>query len=107
MAPKTHLGACAFHCAPGALKRALKAGADPDERDPDTQRTPLMWLCEMHDAHTRSRKRMWRRLLQAGADLHARDHAGMTAVDVAKWGAARAFRRFVEREARRLQAATP
>lgn len=98
MAPKTNLSAYAFYCAPGELRKALRSGEDPNQRDPETQRTPLMWLCEMFDHNHRSRKRMFRLLVRAGADIELQDHTGMTALEVAQWGAIRVFRRFVERE---------
>ncbi|MDH0863923.1 ankyrin repeat domain-containing protein [Mitsuaria sp. GD03876] len=100
MAPKTDLSAFAFYCSPGALRRGLRAGVDPNVRDADTLKTPLMWLCEMHNHHQRSRKRMFRLLVRAGADLEATDFAGMTALDYAKFGAITVFLRFVEHEYR-------
>ena len=104
MAPKTDLSAYAFYCAPGDLRKALRRGEDPNQRDPETQRTPLMWLCEMFDHHHRSRKRMFRVLVQAGADIELQDHTGMTALDIAQQGAIKMFRRFVEREYGRRRA---
>jgi len=101
MAPKTELGVHAFYCNPAALRKALRDGQDPNQRDPDTQRMPLMWLCEMLDHHQRSRKRMFRMLVQAGADLQLRDHAGLRALEVIRFGAIKVFRRFVEEEYRR------
>ncbi len=106
MAPKTDLGAFAFHCSPGALKKALRNGQDPNQADPDTKRTPVMWLCEMFDHNQRSRKRMFRLLVRAGANLELRDHSGMTALDIAKFGSIRVFRRFVENEYRRRRKST-
>lgn len=58
---------------------------------------------------------MFRLLVKAGADIELQDHTGMTALEVAKWGAIKVFRRFVEREywrrrgvlARRGGGATP
>jgi ankyrin repeat protein len=103
MAPKTDLASYAFYCAPGALRSALKKhGANPNQTDSDTNKTPLMWLCEMHDKHTRSRKRMFRALVRAGAQLDARDINGLTAWDYAKLGAARGFRAFVRAEYQRI-----
>lgn len=104
MAPKTRLGEYAFYCSPGALRKALRSGADPNERDPGNQRTPLMWLCEMYDHHHRSRKRMFRLLVRAGADIELKDNAGLTALEFARWGSIKVFRRFVEREYRRRRA---
>jgi hypothetical protein len=107
MAPKTDLGSFAFYCAPGSLRSALKSGANPNDADPDTQKTPLMWLCEMHDKHTRSRKRMFRMLVQAGARLDAVDMDGMSAWQYARIGATRGFRAFVRREYQRLLGRAP
>lgn len=104
MAPKTDLSEYAFYCASGELRRALRRGEDPNQRDPETQRTPLMWLCEMFDHHYRSRKRMFRLLVKAGADIELQDRTGMTALEVARWGAIKMFRRFVEREYGRRRA---
>ena len=103
MAPKTDLSASAFHCAPWTLRNQLKSGANPNEPDPDTGKTPLMWLCEMHDHHTRERKRMFRYLIQAGASLDAKDLNGLTALDYAGFGASRSFRAFIRREYQRRQ----
>lgn len=105
MAPKTDLSAYAFYCAPGELRKALRSGVDPNQRDPDTLKTPLMWLCEMFDHHYRSRKRMFRLLIKAGADIELRDNNGLTALEVAESGAIKMFRRFVEREYWRRRAA--
>jgi hypothetical protein len=107
MAPKTDLGNYAFYCAPGALRKALKQGANPNDADPDTKKTPLMWLCEMHDKHTRCRKRMFRTLVKTGARLDATDVNGMTAWDYARFGAARGFREFVRREYQRILGRAP
>jgi len=47
---------------------------------------------------------MFRLLLQAGADIELKDHSGMTALEIAKWGSIRTFRRYVEREYKRRRA---
>ncbi len=44
---------------------------------------------------------MFRLLVKAGADIELKDHTGMTALEVARWGAIKVFRRFVENEYRR------
>lgn len=95
MAPKTDLGAFAFYCAPSELRAALRAGANPNEADPDTGTTPLMWLCEMLDKHTRTRKRMFRYLVEAGASLTTLDIHGQTAWHYAAYGSSKSFRKFV------------
>ena len=95
------LAASAFYCAPGRLHALLRAGADPNEADPDTGKTPLMWLCEMSDEHTRERKRMFRVLVAAGASLAQTDHSQLTAWHYAARSASPAFRRFVRDEYRR------
>jgi ankyrin repeat protein len=107
MAPKTKLGHYAFYCAPMALLKALRAGQDPNETDPDTGTTPLMWLCEMHDNHLRERKRMFRALLRAGAKLDAVDSSGASAWHYAFTGATRPFRKFVRWEYRRIMGKNP
>jgi ankyrin repeat protein len=106
MAPKTTLGHYAFYCAPTALLKALRTGLDPNEADPDTGTTPLMWLCEMHDKHLRERKRMFRALLRAGAKLDAIDLTGASAWHYAM-GASQPFRKFVRWEYRRITGQNP
>jgi hypothetical protein len=107
VAPKTALSVFAFYCAPGSLRAALKAGADPNERDTDTGATPLMWLCEMHDKHTRERKRMFRWLVRAGASLELTNKEGLVAWHYAAVGSCRSFRRFVRSEYKRLLGRVP
>lgn len=62
---------------PNKLHRLLKAGADPDARDPETANTPLMTalLAERHD--------QFHLLLRAGADLALTDRVGNTALHTA------------------------
>ena len=107
MAPKTELGRYAFYCAPSNLARALLAGMDPNEGDPETGTTPLMWLCEMHDKRLRERKRMFRSLLRAGAKLDAVDRTGAGVWHYAFAGASRSFRKFVRAEYRRIIGQNP
>lgn len=107
MAPKSDLGGFAFYCAPGALRAELKAGADPNVADLDTGTTPLMWLCEMLDRHTKSRKRMFRLLVSAGASLTATDIHGQMACHYAAYGASRSFKHHVFREYRRILGRVP
>jgi hypothetical protein len=107
MAPMSELGALAFYCNPGALRVALRAGADPNAIDVGTGRTPLMWLCEMHDSNTKARKRMFRLLMDAGASLEQRDAACLTAWHYASYGAARSFRNFVKAEYKRRLGSLP
>src|SRR5947207_12100008 len=98
MAPKTTLVHYAFYCSPGGLRAELKTGASPTEADPETGTTALMWLANLHDKHTRTRKRMFRYLVTAGASLTQVDLQGATALDYARKGASRSFRAFVRRE---------
>lgn len=89
------------------MRALLKQGANPNQPDPDTGKTPLMWLCEMRDNHTKERKRMFRYLIEAGAALGARDKDELTAWHYARNGASRSFRAFVEREYRRIVGKPP
>jgi hypothetical protein len=107
MTSKNDLGSLAFYCAPGALRSALRRGADPNEADPDTKVTPLMRLCEMHDHHVRKRKRMFRYLVKAGASLANTDANGATAWDYARSSASKGFKRFVKREYQRILGRVP
>lgn len=66
-----------------------------------------MWLCEMHDNHTKERKRMFRHLIAAGAALDARDKDNLTVWDYARDGASKSFRAFVKREYQRMVGRTP
>lgn len=84
------------------MRALLRQGANPNEPDPDTGKTPLMWLCEMRDNHTKERKRMFRYLIKAGATLDARDKDNSTAWDYARDGASKSFRAFVKREYQRI-----
>ena len=103
----TPLMSHAFYCSPAGVRAELRGGADPNAIDLDTGKTALMWLCETHDHHTRERKRMFRYLVEAGASLTATDRTGMTAWDYARAGAARSFRKFVQREYRRIVGRVP
>jgi len=101
------LGWCAFHCNPGGLRGELRAGADPNQMDPDTGNTPLMWLCEMGDRHTKARRRMFRLLVAAGADLNQVNGEGLTAWHFAATSANKTFRRFVRSQYQRICGKVP
>ena len=63
---------------PDRLKHILtRVSADPNERDSDSDRTPLHW------ASARGHTRCAQLLLEANADLHARDAAGRTPIELA------------------------
>lgn len=84
------------------MRLELRNGADPNGAD-ECGVTPLMRIAEMYDAkHYRERKRMFRYLIAAGANIKAQDTAGRTVLDYARSCSARRFRAFVQREYRRL-----
>ena len=84
------------------MRLELRNGADPNWAD-ESGVTALMRIAEMYDAkHYRERKRMFRYLIAAGANIKAKDNAGRNVVDYARSGSARRFRAFVQKEFRRL-----
>ena len=89
------------------MRAMLRQGANANDPDPDTGKTALMWLCEMHDNHTRERKRMFRYLIEAGAALDAKDKDNLTVWDYARDGASRSFRAFIKREYQRIVGKPP
>lgn len=105
--PNTELSHYAFFCAPRALARALRNGADPNEADPQTGATPLMWLFEMHDKRLRERKRMFRALIRAGAKLSAVDSTGTGVWHYAFNGVSRPLRKFLRWEYKRILGRNP
>ena len=105
--PKTELSHHAFFCAPRALTKALRNGANPNEADPQTGTTPLMWLCEMHDNQYRERKRMFRALIKAGAKLDALDLSGTGVWHYSFNGTSRSFRSFLRSEWKRIIGKNP
>jgi ankyrin repeat protein len=102
VAPVNNLPHYCFHCNPAGVRLELRNGADPNWAD-ECGVTPLMRVAEMYDAeHYRERKRMFRYLITAGADITAKDSAGRTVWDYARTCSARRFRAFVQMEFRRL-----
>ncbi|MBV1777254.1 ankyrin repeat domain-containing protein [Burkholderiaceae bacterium DAT-1] len=94
-----------WHCFYGntsAVRACLKNGYDPNAQD-SSGYTPLMCLVEMHDnAAYRSRKRMFRYLIAAGANISLPDTIGATLKDHVRHDQRGRLRSFVRSEISRL-----
>lgn len=96
------LHSCCWQCGPGGVRWCLRNGFDPNAQD-ERGWTPLLWLVRMHDKHTRTRKKMFRWLIQAGADVEHRTKSGEGLLELAKGCCSKGFYRFVRSECQRLR----
>jgi hypothetical protein len=94
------LHAACFECAPSIVRWCLRNGCDPNLED-GSGWTPLIWLVRMYDGkHVRTRKRIFRWLVKAGARIEHRDKADRDLLALAK-GCSPTLYRFIERERNR------
>jgi|SRR5437660_9328720 len=102
----TEVHASAWQCGPSVVRRHLRNGFDPNTKD-ERGWTPLIWLFRMGDRkHERKRKRMFRWLIEAGADINVKANSGHNILQLAKGVCSKGMYRFLEREHRRLTAAS-
>jgi hypothetical protein len=95
------LHAACFECGPSIVRWCLRNGYDPNLED-GSGWTPLIWLVRMYDGkHVRTRKRIFRWLVKAGARIDHRDKANQDLLALAK-GCSRTLYRFIERERNRI-----
>jgi hypothetical protein len=96
------LHSCCWQCGPSGVRWCLRNGFDPNGQD-ERGWTPLIWLIRMHDKHTKTRKKMFRWLVQAGADVEHRTKSGDGLLELAKGCCSKGFYRFVRSEHQRLK----
>lgn len=95
------LHAACFECRPSVVRWCLRNGLDPNLED-DSGWTPLMWLVRMHDGRRlRTRKRIFRWLVEAGARVDHRDRADQDLLTLAKV-CSQTLYRFIRRERSRV-----
>ncbi len=98
----TEVHSCAWQCGPSVVRWHLRNGFDPNSKD-ERGWTPLIWLFRMDDSrYVRTRKKMFRWLIKAGADIDVVATSGHTLPQLAKGVCSPTFYRFLEREYRRL-----
>ena len=94
-----------WHCFYGnaaAVRACLKNGYDPNARD-SSGYTPLMCLVEMYDNKAyRSRKRMFRYLIAAGANVALADTIGANLKDHVRHDQRGRLRSYIRSEVARL-----
>jgi hypothetical protein len=90
-----------WQCSPSGVRWCLRNGFDPNAED-ERGWTPLIWLVRMYDKHTRSRKKMFRWLIKAGAKIDHRATSGHKILELAEGVCSRSFYRFVRSEYKRL-----
>jgi ankyrin repeat protein len=98
----TEVHSSAWQCGPSVVRRHLRNGFDPNSKD-ERGWTPLIWLFRMGDPkHVRARKRIFRWLIEAGADINVIANSGHNVLQLAKSVCSPTFYRFLEREHRRI-----
>jgi ankyrin repeat protein len=100
----TEVHSCAWQCGPSVVRRHLRNGFDPNTKD-ERGWTPLIWLFRMWDGrHIRMRKKMFRWLIEAGADINVTAKSGHNILQLANGVCTPTFYRFLKREHRRINA---
>ena len=103
----TEVHASAWQCGPSVVRRHLRNGFDPNTKD-ERGWTPLVWLFRMGDRrYVRKRKRMFRWLIEAGADINVVAKSGHNILQLARGVCSRTFYRFLKAEYRRLNQRKP
>jgi len=95
------LHSCCWQCGPSGVRWCLRNGYDPNAED-ERGWTPLIWLVRMYDRRTRERKKMFRWLIAAGADIEHKAKSGHNILELAEDCCAPSFYRFVRKEYERL-----
>ncbi len=95
------LHSCCWQCSPSGVRWCLRNGYDPNQKD-NKGWTPLIWLVRMHDSYTRERKRVFRALIKAGADIEYRAPSGDGILELAEGACSPSFYRFLRNEYERL-----
>jgi hypothetical protein len=98
----TEVHSCAWQCGPSVVRWHLRNGFNPNAKD-ERGWTPLIWLFRMDDRkYVRTRKKMFRWLIKAGADIDVVANSGHTLPQLAKGVCSPSFYRFLDREYKRL-----
>ena len=95
------LHSCCWQCGPSGVRWCLKNGYDPNEED-ERGWTALIWLTRMYSRHNKERKKIFRWLIAAGANIEHKTKSGDNILVMAKGVCSSTFYRFVSSEYERL-----